>query len=564
MISYQKKRLGDILIESGKLTEDRLKEALLIQKQVGKRLGEILVEQNFVTEEDIIEVLEKQLNIERVNLEIIRIDRRAIKMISENVCRKHLIVPYEIDDNDNTIKVAMADPLDIVAIDDVEISTGLNVRPYIAVKQSIQRAIDIYYSNQKVLSAAEELTKEVDEGNNLILDNIEEVDNLDNAPIIKMIEYVMKNAVEERASDIHIESYENILRIRYRIDGKLHTISTLPVDTLAPLVTRIKILANLDISEKRLPQDGRILTRFGDKQIDLRVSILPMITGEKIVIRIINKENFIISKEGLGIKDYELNLLEKITKHSNGIILVTGPTGSGKTTTLYTILNELNTDSKNIITIEDPVEVSIEGINQVNVNNKVGLTFATGLRSILRQDPDIIMIGEIRDSETAQIAIRSAITGHLVLSTLHTNNAPSSILRLEDMGVQRYLIANAIKGVIAQRLVRKICPKCKLQYYATPYEKEILNIDKNEELILHKGKGCAYCNNTGYVGRMGIYEIMEVTKEHREAILENKSADILKEISIKNGMRTLGQACRSLVLEGNTTVEEMLNITYDM
>lgn len=562
MISYQKKRLGDILIESGKLTEDKLKEALIIQKQVGKRLGEILVEQNFVTEEDIIEVLEKQLNIERVNLEIIRIDRRAIKMISENVCRKHLIVPYEIDDN--TIKVAMADPLDIVAIDDVEISTGLNVRPYIAVKQSIQRAIDIYYSNQKVLSAAEELTKEVDEGNNLILDNIEEVDNLDNAPIIKMIEYVMKNAVEERASDIHIESYENILRIRYRIDGKLHTISTLPVDTLAPLVTRIKILANLDISEKRLPQDGRILTRFGDKQIDLRVSILPMITGEKIVIRIINKENFIISKEGLGIKDYELNLLEKITKHSNGIILVTGPTGSGKTTTLYTILNELNTDSKNIITIEDPVEVSIEGINQVNVNNKVGLTFATGLRSILRQDPDIIMIGEIRDSETAQIAIRSAITGHLVLSTLHTNNAPSSILRLEDMGVQRYLIANAIKGVIAQRLVRKICPKCKLQYNATPYEKEILNIDKNEELILHKGKGCAYCNNTGYVGRMGIYEIMEVTKEHREAILENKSADILKEISIKNGMRTLGQSCRGLVLEGNTTVEEMLNITYDM
>lgn len=564
MISYQKKRLGDILIESGKLTEDRLKEALLIQKQVGKRLGEILVEQNFVTEEDIIEVLEKQLNIERVNLEIIRIDRRAIKMISENVCRKHLIVPYEIDDNNNTIKVAMADPLDIVAIDDVEISTGLNVRPYIAVKQSIQRAIDIYYSNQKVLSAAEELTKEVDEGNNLILDNIEEVDNLDNAPIIKMIEYVMKNAVEERASDIHIESYENILRIRYRIDGKLHTISTLPVDTLAPLVTRIKILANLDISEKRLPQDGRILTRFGDKQIDLRVSILPMITGEKIVIRIINKENFIISKEGLGIKDYELNLLEKITKHSNGIILVTGPTGSGKTTTLYTILNELNTDSKNIITIEDPVEVSIEGINQVNVNNKVGLTFATGLRSILRQDPDIIMIGEIRDSETAQIAIRSAITGHLVLSTLHTSDAPSSVLRLEDMGVQRYLIANAIKGVIAQRLVRKICPNCGQTYEATPYEKEILNIDVNEEVILRRGKGCAYCNNTGYVGRMGIYEIMEVTKEHRDAILENKSADILKEISIKHGMRTLGQSCRSLVLEGNTTVEEMLNITYDM
>lgn len=562
MISYQKKRLGDMLIESGKLTEDELKEALLIQKQVGKRLGEILVDQNFVDEEDIIEVLEKQLNIERVNLEITRIDRRAIKMISENVCRKHLIFPYEVDDT--TIKVAMADPLDIVAIDDVEISTGLNVKPYIAPKQSIQRAIDIYYSNQKVLSVAEELSKASDEERDeLNLDKIEEIDNLDNAPIVKMIEYVIKNAVEERASDIHIETYENILRIRYRIDGKLYTISTLPVDTLAPLVTRVKILANLDISEKRLPQDGRILTRVGDKQIDLRVSTLPMITGEKIVIRIINKENFIISKEELGLKNYELNLLDKITNYSNGIILVTGPTGSGKTTTLYTILNELNTESKNIITVEDPVEVSIEGINQVNVNNKVGLTFATGLRAILRQDPDIIMVGEIRDTETAKIAIRAAITGHLVLSTLHTNDAPSTILRLEDMGVQRYLIANAIKGVIAQRLVRKICPKCGHDYEATPYEKEILNIDKNEELILRIGKGCAYCNHTGYVGRMGIYEIMEVTKEHRDAILKNESADVLKEISIKHGMRTLRQACRSLVLEGNTTVEEMLNITYD-
>lgn len=562
MVSYQKKRLGDILIESGKLTEQEIKEALAIQKQVGKRLGEILVDQNFVTEEDIIEVLEKQLNIEKVNLEIITIDRRAIKMISETVCRKHMIFPYEIEDN--IIKVAMADPLDIVAIDDVEISTGLKVKPYIALKQSIQRAIDIYYSNQKVLSVAEELSKVSSEENNeLNLDKIEEIDNLDNAPIVKMIEYVIKNAVEERASDIHIESYENILRIRYRIDGKLHTISTLPVDTLAPLVTRVKILANLDISEKRLPQDGRILTKVGNKQIDLRVSILPMITGEKIVIRIVNKDNFIISKESLGMKKCELDLLEKITKHSNGIILVTGPTGSGKTTTLYAILNELNTESKNIITVEDPVECAIEGVNQVNVNSKVGLTFATGLRSILRQDPDTIMVGEIRDTETAQIAIRAAITGHLVLSTLHTNDAPSSILRLEDMGVQKYLIANAIKGVIAQRLVRKVCPKCGEEYEANTYEKSILGIDKHENLILHKGRGCVYCNNTGYVGRVGIYEIMEITKRHRDAILNSESADVIRDISIREGMKTLGQACRDLVLEGITTVEEMLAVTYD-
>lgn len=560
MIGYQKKRLGDILIESGKLTEEKLKEALDIQKQVGKKLGEILLERNFVTQEDIIEVLEKQLNLKRVNLEIITIDKRAIRMISENVCKKHTIFPYEIDGN--IIRVAMADPLDIVAIDDVEISTGLEVQPYIALKQSIQRAIDIYYSNQKVLSVAEELSKELDD--ELDLNKIEKIENLDNAPIVKMIEYVIKNAVEERASDIHIETYENILRIRYRIDGKLQTISTLPVDTLAPLVTRVKILANLDISEKRLPQDGRILTRVGDKQIDLRVSILPMITGEKIVIRITNKDSFIISKESLGLGEDELELVDKITKHSNGIILVTGPTGSGKTTTLYALLNELNTESKNIITVEDPVECAIKGVNQVNVNNKVGLTFAAGLRSILRQDPDIIMVGEIRDTETAQIAIRSAITGHLVLSTLHTNDAPSSIIRLEDMGVQRYLIANAIKGVIAQRLVRKICPKCGENYEATSYEKHILNIDEHENLILHKGRGCVYCNNTGYVGRMGIYEIMEVTRKHREAILKSVSGDILREIAIKYGMKTLGQACRKVVLEGKTTVEEMLNVTYDM
>lgn len=560
MISYQKKRLGDILIESGKLTEEKLKEALVIQKQVGKRLGEILLERNFVTQEDIIEVLEKQLNLERVNLEIITIDKRAIRMISENVCKKHTIFPYEIDGN--IIRVAMADPLDIVAIDDVEISTGLKVQPYIALKQSIQRAIDIYYSNQKVLSVAEELSKESDD--ELDLNKIEEIENLDNAPIVKMIEYVIKNAVEERASDIHIETYENILRIRYRIDGKLQTISTLPVDTLAPLVTRVKILANLDISEKRLPQDGRILTRVGDKQIDLRVSILPMITGEKIVIRITNKDSFIISKESLGLSGDELELVDKITKHSNGIILVTGPTGSGKTTTLYALLNELNTESKNIITVEDPVECAIEGVNQVNVNNKVGLTFAAGLRSILRQDPDIIMVGEIRDTETAQIAIRAAITGHLVLSTLHTNDAPSSILRLEDMGVQRYLIANAIKGVIAQRLVRKICPKCGEEHEATQYEKGILNINEDEQVMLRKGRGCVYCNNTGYSGRMGIYEIMEVTREHREAILKSVSGDILQEIAVKHGMKTLGQACRKVVLEGKTTVEEMLNVTYDM
>ena len=370
--------------------------------------------------------------------------------------------------------------------------------------------------------------------------------------------------IEKNTSDIHIEPLEEYANIRFRIDGTLVLVKRIKKNLYENLVNKIKLKADMDISDKLRCQDGKVSFKNYGYDCDLRISSIPSTFGEKLVVRILYKKNEFMNIDNLSLMEDQKNKINKLLKLKHGMVVINGPTGSGKSTTLYALLNSIDKEGINISTIEDPVEFTIEGITQTNVNEKVGLTFATGLRSILRQDPDTIMVGEIRDTETAQIAIRSAITGHLVLSTLHTNNAPSSILRLEDMGVQRYLIANAIKGVIAQRLVRKICPKCKLQYDATPYEKEILNIDKNEELILHKGKGCAYCNNTGYVGRMGIYEIMEVTKEHRDAILENKSADILKEISIKHGMRTLGQSCRSLVLEGNTTVEEMLNITYDM
>lgn len=454
----------------------------------------------------------------------------------------------------------MSDPLNIFAIDDISISTGLAVKTFIAPKKDIDKFVKINYSSEGVNKAAEELSKETLEAKTISVD-VEEVDDVKNAPVVKMIEYLFKNSIEMRASDIHIEPFEKEIRIRYRIDGKLTTINTLGIESLAPLITRIKILANLNIAEKRIPQDGRIITKIGNTDVDLRVSILPTVNGEKVVIRILNRDNYKLGKEHLGLSKANLRKLNNIISNPHGIVLVTGPTGSGKSTTLYTILSELNSSNVNIITVEDPVEYTLDGINQVNVNTKAGLTFASGLRSILRQDPDIIMIGEIRDEETAQIAIKAAITGHLVLSTLHTNDAPSSITRLVDMGVEPYLVASSVVGVIAQRLVRKICPYCKEEYEASEYERKTLTGSSNGTLKLYKGKGCGHCNGTGYIGRIGVYEIMEVTREHRDIINKTRDSDILKDISIKHGMTTLEDECKKLVLNGTTTMQELATIT---
>jgi type IV pilus assembly protein PilB len=363
-----------------------------------------------------------------------------------------------------------------------------------------------------------------------------------------------------KASDIHLEPFEHEIRIRYRIDGKLQTVNTLGIESLGPLVTRIKILAGLNIAEKRIPQDGRIMVNVDGKEIDLRVSVLPVVNGEKIVIRILNTGGAILSKNQLGMSEDNIKRLDRIIANPHGIILVTGPTGSGKSTSLYSILRELNSSSINIITVEDPVEFTMNGINQVSVNEKAGLTFASGLRSILRQDPDVVMIGEIRDEETAEIATRAAITGHLVLSTLHTNDAPSSIVRLVDMGIKPYLVSTSVVGVMAQRLVRKICTNCKEEYEASIYEKELLGQDVDKPFILHNGKGCGYCNETGYSGRIGIYEIMEMTREHREAINAGENSDTLRDISIANGMETLESECKDLVISGMTTIEELSTI----
>jgi len=557
-LAAEKRKLGNILVSANKITEHQLQDALRTQKVIGKKIGEILVENNIVTEDQIIEAIEEQTGIKKIDLNNIDFDKKAISLIPQNLCNKYTLIPFGFESN--KIKVALVDPLNIFAIDDVTIATGFDIKSYIAKKVDIKKFIEVYYTSQQVANAAKQLSKESSE-NKAIKINIEDMDDVKNAPVVKMVEYLFKNSIEMKASDIHIEPFENEIRIRYRIDGRLQTVNTLGIDSQGALITRIKILAGLNIAEKRIPQDGRIMLNFGENQhVDLRISILPVVKGEKVVIRILNTGNNDISKKNLGMTKENLKKLDRIIANPHGIILVTGPTGSGKSTSLYAVLSELNTTTVNIVTVEDPVEYTLKGVNQVSVNTKAGLTFASGLRSILRQDPDIVMIGEIRDNETAEISTKAAITGHLVLSTLHTNDAPSSIIRLIDMGVKPYLVATSVVGIMAQRLVRRVCSKCNQEYEANEYEKEILGYDKEKSLMLHKGKGCGYCNGTGYLGRVGIYEIMEITREHRDAINAGENADFLRDISVKNGMTTLRDECKDLVLKGITTINELATI----
>ncbi|PRR81450.1 GspE/PulE family protein [Clostridium vincentii] len=559
MAKLIRKRLGDILVDSGKITILQVNSALSTQKIMGKKLGEVLIESGVVSEMDIIDAIQEQTDISKVDLSNIKYDNKAIKIIPQNLCKKYILAPFGFEDN--KIKVALADPLNMYAIDDVSISTGLEVIPYIATKQEIQRFIEVHYSSESVSLAAEEMKRESQINKNAEVQELEEMDSIKNAPVVKMIDQLFKNAIEMRASDIHIEPFETEVRIRYRIDGELQIINVLGKESLGPLVARIKILAGLNIAERRIPQDGKIVTSVGQDEVDLRISILPVVNGEKIVIRILDRKSYKVGKEKLGLSSENLKKIENIIKNPNGIVLVTGPTGSGKSTTLYTLLSELNRENVNIITIEDPVEYTLNGINQVNVNVKAGMTFASGLRSILRQDPDVVMIGEIRDDETAQIAIKAAITGHLVLSTLHTNDAPSSVTRLIDMGIESYLVSTSIAGVIAQRLVRKICPHCKEAYEASDYEKRVLEHDEKLPLILYKGKGCGHCNNSGYLGRLGVYEIMEIKRAHRDAINNSRDTDKIRDIAIENGMVTLADEGKKLVLQGTTTVTELATIT---
>lgn len=555
-----KKRLGDILVQSGKISHNDLINSLKKQAVSGKRLGEILVEDELVTEDDILSVLEIQLGIKRVNLEYIDIDEQALRKVPESLARKHNLIP--ISNEKGTLTVAMSDPFNIIALDDLRIATGLKFEKVLECSKNIEQAIEKNYTKQYAEQVAQNLAfqEKIIKKDEEVKKELEDISA--DAPVVKLVDTIIQNAIRSKASDIHIEPYENEVRVRNRVDGELQKIFVIPKESQNTLITRIKILANLNIAEKRIPQDGRIITRIDGQDVDLRVSVLPTIHGEKIVIRILLKNSEVLTKKSLGMMPDDMEKLENILSKPYGIILVTGPTGSGKSTTLYAVLSELNTIDKNIITVEDPVEYALDGVNQVGVNPKAGLTFASGLRSILRQDPDIIMVGEIRDSETGEIAIRASITGHVVLSTLHTNDAPSTVARLVDMGIQPYLVATSVNGIIAQRLVRKVCGRCAKPYAATEEEKRLLDYDVNKDLILNKGEGCPACSGTGYKGRIGIYEILEIDRDVREAITAGKTTDTIKDIAIKGGMKTLKKACIEHVIHGITTMDEYMRVAY--
>lgn len=559
----KKKRIGDLLVDAKVITEEQLKRALEKQKETKQRLGNVLMEMQYTTEKEIATALTKQLGLEFVVLKGLKIPSEIINKIKDsNVLKHYQCIPFDYSMVDSqAIRVAMSDPLDIYATDDITAITGMQVEPCVATPEDIMTCIDRYFGSAEAQAVAEQYAKEraLEEPED---DEEEQINgNVENAPIVQLVKKLIEQAVRQRASDIHIEALENRIRVRYRIDGVMQEVGSYNISMLVAIVARIKIIGGMDIAEKRKPQDGRITQVVDRMEYDIRVSILPTVFGEKVVMRLTSKTTLTRDKKLLGFSDEELQKFDKILASPNGIILVTGPTGSGKSTTLYTALSELNREEVNIVTVEDPVEANIDGINQVQVNVKADMTFANALRSILRQDPDIIMIGEIRDSETANIAVTASITGHLVVSTLHTNSAAASITRLADMGVEPYLIADATVGVIAQRLVRRLC-NCKRQRAPLDMDLQLLGKKKQDNIMLYEPGGCTICNESGYLGRIGVYEIMPVTPRIKSAISKEATSEVIQSIALEEGMNTLRMSVARLVLEGITSIDEMQRITY--
>ncbi len=558
----RKLKLGELLVNGHAITEEQLEKALAEQRANRRKLGEILVDTNVTTEEKIAETLAGQLGYSLADLQNTSVSSEILSLVSATILRKNKVLPIGYaPDNMNILRVAMADPLDLDAIDDISIITGCQVEPWVSTPSAVMLALDRFYGSDDMDVALEEYTKE-----KLVKNDGEEEtsDSVNNSPIVMLVKDLIEKAARKRASDIHIEALENSVRVRFRVDGALYEYKKYPIQLLPAISARIKIIGGMDIAEKRKPQDGRITQIVDRTEYDIRASVLPSVYGEKIVMRLAVKKALTRNKSELGLKPREMAQFDHILANPHGILLVTGPTGSGKSTTLYTALSELNKEDINIITVEDPVEANIDGINQVQVNPKADLTFASALRSILRQDPDVIMIGEIRDKETAGIAVQASITGHLVVSTLHTNSSASTITRLEDMGIESYLIADSVVGVIAQRLVRRLCPDCKQAYQATEDELETLNLEPGSKHIIYKPKGCPACDNMGYKGRIGVYEIMEMTPVLKEIISKNGNAEEIKRAALNEGMHTLRMSATEYVLEGITSVSEMVKVSFDI
>ena len=563
-LSNRKLRLGDILIEQGYITQEQLDDALKKQKKSKKRLGDYLVSEGILSDSDIAKALHIQLGIEIVELRGMKIDPDVISLVNGSVLRKHNVLPIGFNKNTNELLLAMSDPLDMVAQDDISIITNCTIEPRISTSGAINAVLDKYFGTDEAMSAAEQYSREKEQryGDTEALAAEQDTD-LSNAPIVQLVRSIIEQAVRSRASDIHLDAMERQIRVRYRIDGVLVEKMMYDISLLPAISTRIKIMSGMDISEKRKPQDGRATMVVDRVEYDIRTSVLPSYYGEKIVMRLANTRALTCKKSELGLRPDDMKTFDRILSSPTGILLVTGPTGSGKSTTLYTALSELNTEEVNIITVEDPVEASIPGINQVQVNTKADLTFANALRSILRQDPDIIMVGEIRDYETASIAVQASITGHLVVSSLHTNNAVSSVTRLMDMGVESYLIADSLIGVIAQRLARRLCPRCKKPHEANENECKILGIEENSGAVIYEPVGCEFCGETGYYGRIGIYEIMEITPELRRIISAKGGTGEISRLAMENGMKTLQMSAAECVLDGTTSLAELIKISIE-
>ncbi|ADC48642.1 Type II secretory pathway, ATPase PulE/Tfp pilus assembly pathway, ATPase PilB [Alkalihalophilus pseudofirmus OF4] len=551
-----RKRIGDLLVDAGFLTSEQLKQALG-SKKPGQKLGDALLELNYISEAQLIEALEVQLGIKHVSLFRYPIDTSLMKMVPKEFAMRNQLIPLKKEGN--MMYVAMVDPMDYYAIDDLRMSTGFQIEAAIATKDEVEQAIERHYQLDDAF-----LQAELDEKDLEALANANPADaDEEDAPVIKLVNQILQAGLVQKASDIHIDPMEKKIVIRYRVDGVLKTERVYPKRIQNSLVARLKIMANLNITEVRLPQDGRIKTSIQMTPIDLRISTLPTVYGEKVVIRILDLGSTLNKLSQLGFNKINHQRFLKMIEQPSGLILITGPTGSGKSSTLYAALNHVHSEQVNIITIEDPVEYQIEGINQVQVNAQVGLTFAAGLRSVLRQDPNIVMVGEIRDTETAEIAIRASLTGHLVLSTLHTNSAIATIPRLIDMGIEPYLVVSSLSGIVAQRLVRKICPMCAEEFEPTEMERNLFEKRGIKPSKVKRGSGCPSCNATGYKGRLAIQEVLMVTDDIRQMMMNNKSMSTIRDYAMKQGMIFLIDDGLLKVKQGLTTIEEVLRVAMD-
>jgi type IV pilus assembly protein PilB len=560
-------RLGEILLRANLITPDQLEQAIALQKVDGGRLGAILIKLGVVKEEDVSRCLGEQYGIAYTELDTLNIDPEVIRLLHPSIVQKHLLIP--IAKHGTTLTIAMADPTNVLAVDDIKFMTGLKIAPLVATETAIRHAIERYYESsdtlQNVMASIEDAGMEVmedPEDTNLNISDLKQA--VEEAPVVKLVNLILAEAIKRGASDIHAEPYEKVLRVRFRIDGVLYEVMTPPYSLKNAIISRLKIMASLDISERRLPQDGRMKVKYKGREVDFRVSTLPTLFGEKVVMRLLDKSNLKLDLSKLGFGPKALADFEEAIRAPYGMLLVTGPTGSGKTTTLYSALDRLNQPETNIMTAEDPVEFNIKGINQVQIRESIGLNFAAALRAFLRQDPDVIMVGEIRDYETAEIAVKAALTGHLVLSTLHTNDAPSAVTRLLNMGIEPFLVASSVILILAQRLLRRICVHCKSPVVVPPSVLIDVGLRPEEAAATrcYKGRGCDVCSGTGYKGRIAIYEVMGLSPELRDTVLSGASALEIKRGAIQQGMETLRMSGLQKLREGITTIEEVVRVTF--